>query len=585
MSHTRAIIGVIKRFWEGLFMEDKKLAKQLADLHHKNYKLYKGIKGSIDFPQFKLVIDHVQGDPFAAPSKMRVMIPHTVHLIPNHHFENQIRTVALRDYITRIFHKIARSYSKRVGTGKGGQIGIDEPGQQILDRSSCFVHDDHLEIRFTVGLPADGRRILGHEAASILCNWLPDIIEQCLFKSLDADHLEEHINCHEDNIELRAQLKGKKLICFVGNDSQLPRASGIDDQPLKSSEVVRFKSPDSLEITLNCPHRGEVKGLGIPEGITLIVGGGYHGKSTLLNAIELGVYSHIPGDGRELVVTEETAFKVRSEDGRSVKSVPIFPFINNLPQGKSTKDFSTENASGSTSQASNIIEAIEAGSKTLLIDEDTSATNFMIRDRRMQELINETDEPITPLVDRISDLKNIGISTILVMGGSGAYFEYADHVVGLKSYRCSDLLKKVHDVISRFPSLRNSKSEEIFSKINTRKLMPEGLSPKFRHRDLQIKTRKTEEIQYGHQNIDISHIEQLVHESQLKTIGYMIAHLHKTLETNGSNFKQALDSCLNHWSQNGYDGINELPDGDMAEVRSIELACSINRLRSLQADV
>ena len=101
--------------------------------------------------------------------------------------------------------------------------------------------------------------------------------------------------------------------------------------------------------------------MGIRKGITLIVGGGYHGKSTLLKALEAGVYNHIAGDGREFVITDDTAFKLRAEDGRSITGVDISPFIKNLPNKKDTVHFSTEDASGSTSQAANLMEALESG--------------------------------------------------------------------------------------------------------------------------------------------------------------------------------------------------------------------------------
>ena len=562
-------------------MDHVLFAKKLKDLHHKNYKLYKDIKGEIIFPQFTLKIDHIQGDPFAAPSKMRVFIDHKVHAIPNKHYENPERSTAMRDFVTRVFARLARRHSKRMGTGKGGQIDIDTPGQQILNRSSCLLNQDNLEIRFTVGLPANGRRILGHEASEILCNILPQLVEACFFQNLDADAFKKHIDCYEDNVFMRSQLSQLGLVSFVANGSYLPRKSGISDEPLSFDDATAFQSPKSMQVSLETKHSGVVEGLGVREGITLIVGGGYHGKSTLLNAIELGIYSHIPEDGREQIVTDETAFKIRSEDGRSVCSVPINPFINNLPQGKPTSNFSTENASGSTSQASTIIEALEAGCKSLLIDEDTSATNFMIRDRRMQELVANKDEPITPLVDRIAEIKKLGVSSILVMGGSGAYFEEADQVIGLHSYTCSDLGDKVKVIISKHPNNRTPYAGSSFPKEAIRKLKPTGLSPRFRNKEFQIRTRKTDEIQYGQNSIDLSHIEQLVDESQLRTIAYMINYLYEKTSKEGVLFKNALDECIEIVASKGFDAINPRPDGDLAEVRGIELACALNRLRTL----
>ncbi|MEF1305899.1 ABC-ATPase domain-containing protein, partial [Vibrio owensii] len=228
----------------------------------------------------------------------------------------------------------------------------------------------------------------------------------------------EHCKVIEDQASLREQLEANNLVAFVANGSILPRIAGNCDLPMK--DAVEFKAPESLQVTLHAPNKGYVTGLGIPKGITLIVGGGFHGKSTLLNAVERSIYDHIPGDGREYIVTDGNAMKIRAEDGRCVHHLNLSNYINHLPMDKDTADFSTQDASGSTSQAAWLQESIEAGASSLLIDEDTSATNFMIRDERMQALVAKGDEPITPLVDRIGQLRDeLEISTIIVMGGSG----------------------------------------------------------------------------------------------------------------------------------------------------------------------
>ncbi|SMF66229.1 ABC-ATPase domain-containing protein [Pseudobacteriovorax antillogorgiicola] len=566
-------------------MDHKKLEQMLIGLHHKNYRLYKEIKGETLFPNFRLIVDHVQGDPFAAPSKMRIFLDPSTHQIPQSYANNQTRTIALRDYITRKFSQAARKSSKPIGTGKGGFIGIDTPGQQILDRSSCFVHQDHgLEIRFTLGLPADGRKILGREAAYLLINILPQLVEKICFPQLEEGELKLHVDTYEDNAALRKQLSEHHLVAFVANNSRLPRASGIDDRPLASEDLVPFATPSSFEITLSCPHRGSVKGMGIPQGVTLIVGGGYHGKSTLLHGIEKGIYAHIPGDGREFVVTEPSAFKVRSEDGRSIQSVAISPFINNLPQKKSTRQFSSLNASGSTSQAANIMEALELDCQTLLIDEDTSATNFMIRDHRMQALIVDKDEPITPFIDRIQELKAKGISTIMVVGGSGDYFEVADHIIGLKSYEAMDMTQEAKTIAEKFPSQRHQDAKQAFQIQGTRCLRAQGLSPRFRNREQHVKIREIDEIFYGSEAIDLSHVEQLVDGSQLRTIAYLMAYLYRS-SPGSISFKDSIIQAISKLGQEGYEGIHDLPDGDMAQVRPLDLACALNRLRSLSVDL
>jgi predicted ABC-class ATPase len=406
------------------------LRQLLLQLDGRGYKAYKEIKGSYTFTNFSLIIDRVQGDPFASPSQLRVQVPQSIADFPPNLYQTYSREIALRDYLTRQFDKEARDVSSRRGTGKSGLIAIVQVGQAILDRTSAFVSDEIVEVRFVVGLPARGRNILGRQAVEMLCEDIPEIVDKALkYSSLDKKKIQQQVETLEDADWLRQQLPQQGLVAFIPDGAILPRRSGVDERPMLT-DAVPFKSPATLQVEFTCPNRGLVTGMGIPTGVTLIVGGGYHGKSTLLKAIELGVYNHIPEDGRELVVTHPAAMKIRAEDGRSIAGVDISPFINQLPQDRSTRQFSTTNASGSTSQAANIMEALEAGAQLLLVDEDTAATNFMIRDRRMQQLIAKDKEPITPFIDKVRQLyTDYGVSTILVMGGSGDYFDVADTVI------------------------------------------------------------------------------------------------------------------------------------------------------------
>jgi predicted ABC-class ATPase len=337
------------------------LYDQLYRLDGQGYGAYKSLRGEYDCGDFVLHIDHVQGDPFAAPSRVRVVVPQSIAGFPEGLWELPCRAIALADYLTRGFYRAAQGQERRSGSGKSGQIAIVRPSQAVLNRSAARVTADGVEVRFTVGLPAFGRRIAGRQAAELLCHAVPELVAKTLcYGVLDAAKIQRHVDTVEDAEVLRSQLPGHNLVAFVADGAILPRRSGVDERPLVD-QAIPFKSPAALRVTLTCPHAGAVTGMGIPQGITLIVGGGYHGKSTLLRAIEMGVYNHIPDDGRHQVVSDPAAVKVRAEDGRSIAGVDISPFIGSLPQGKSTQTFSTPNASGSTSQAATIIEAIEAG--------------------------------------------------------------------------------------------------------------------------------------------------------------------------------------------------------------------------------
>ena len=557
----------------------KNLKDTLQRIDGKGYPLYKQIKGQWQGNGFELIIDHVQGDPFANATKVRIRLRFEEIGTPTEALSSHARKVAYRDYLARRFHFYSAQKSVVRGTGKSGIIGIEPPSQAILERSSSILGENEVEIRFVLGLPADGRRIRGHDAEEMICKDLPSIIREALYHDkMDPKNLRTHLEVCEDSTYIRNNLDSQDLIAFVANGSILPRLSGIDDRPLENG--IPFKSPKEFEVSFETPNSGLIKGLGIKKGVTLIVGGGYHGKSTILKAIERGVYNHIPGDGRERVITSTNTAKIRAEDGRQVTSVNISPFINNLPHGRSTSNFSSDNASGSTSQASNIIEAIEAGATTLLLDEDTSATNFMIRDRRMQELIAKDKEPITPFVDRVKQLKNEhNISTIIVMGGSGDYFESADYVIAIDQYIPIDRTNDAKKIAEDFQTGRKIESSDPLP-LNFHRLPQKGLSSKKGRRDFHMKVRGTDEITFGEDEIDVFYVEQLIEPSQLRAIGHALHFLATYM--NGSTSIQDLIKLVELKIKNdGIQSINPLPDGDISYFRPLELAACLNRFRQL----
>ena len=423
----------------------------------------------------------------------------------------------------------------------------------------------------------------------MLCEDIPQIVSTSLkYANLNAAECRRHVETVEDADWLRQQLAQNGLVAFVADGSILPRRSGVDNSPLLNNAVA-FQSPPSLKVEFNCPNRGWISGMGIPAGITLIVGGGYHGKSTLLRAIELGVYNRIPGDGREFVVTNPAAVKIRAEDGRSVAGVDISPFINHLPQGRDTAQFYTENASGSTSQAANIIEALElvASSKedlvpVLLVDEDTAATNFMIRDRRMQELIAKDKEPITPFIDKVKLLyADCGVSTILVMGGSGDYFDVADTVIAMKNFQADNVTEKAKEIAINYSISRAAEGGENFGEITQRVPIPASLDPSLGRRDVRVKVRDVDELAFGTQEIDLGAIEQIVDSGQLKAIAAAMVYAKQQYMDGKRTLSEIIDLVMADIDAQGMDILSPFPEGDFAMFRRFELAAVINRLRSL----
>ena len=554
------------------------LQKLLRRIDGSGYKAYKDLQGQYAFDNFTLCIDYVQGDPFASPSRLRLRLGNR---FPEWAFRNHSRRVALRDFLARQFARCIRRFAKgQRGSGKSGAVFIDQPGQEILERTAVVLDGEELEVRFQVGLPAFGRRIAGQQAAAILLEELPAIAGHSLFPEvIDEEKLRTHILMNEDADALRGELEKLGLVAFIANGALLPRASGVDPRPLPGG--LPFRSPGNLEVEIQLPNR-KVKGMGIPRGITLIAGGGYHGKSTLLRAIELGIYNHIPGDGREFAVAILQAAKIRAEDGRFVEKVDISPFINNLPQATDTLRFSTQNASGSTSQAANVMEALEAGARALLIDEDTSATNFMIRDHRMQLLVPKEREPITPFVDKARQLyEELGVSSIIVVGGSGLYFDIADTVLCMLEYEPQDLTERAHEIARLNPQDRQEEGGEGFGSRPRRTPVAQSIDARKGQRE-KVRAFATRSLQFGTEEIDLSAVEQLVDNSQLNAIGDALLYARKYMD--GRPLAEVLDLVMADIASASLDVLSQRKEGHYAVFRKLELAAALNRLRSLRME-
>lgn len=576
----------------------EELRQQLRSINRKSYPAYKGLKGLYHFGNYILSIDHVQGDPFASPSHVSIQISHRDAGFPVEYYKDTLTGTTLCDYLTRQFEKQVSQYSFRAkGSGKSGLLTVSHCGQEILSRTACEITEKGITARFFVGFPANGRTINATELEKILFDFLPVCIQKSFFySSLNAKELQNYIELAEDQELIRQTLPAKNLCAFIADGSILPRESGISSRPMKAS--VPFTSPDSLRISINLPHKGKITGMGIPKGITLIVGGGYHGKSTLLNALELGVYNHIPGDGREYVITDATAVKLRSEDGRFIKDVDISMFINDLPNKKDTRCFSTLDASGSTSQAAGIVESMEAGSHLFLLDEDTSATNFMVRDAFMQQVIQREKEPITPFLERAEDLyKKAGISTILVAGSSGAFFHIADTIIQMDNYVPKDITASVKKLCSQYPLPAVSVTD--FQLPHSHRIMsrPAESSKHLRHNSRgnhsdsgaakpeRLKTRisGTDGFSLGRQEIDLRYTEQLIDAEQTAALGLLLKYAVEHLADGRRTLPEIVQFLWKNLSLHGLSFFteNQKISCGYATPRIQEIYACLNRYRGL----
>ncbi len=559
------------------------LRQLLRQIDHKSYPAYKETRGSYRFPGYILNIDHVQGDPFAAPSKVSVSISGQEAGFPADTYDQPHKRIALQDHILRLFSHALNQYSFRArGSGKSGLIGVSRCGQEILERTACQMDPKNgsLLVRMEVGFPADGRRINSGELTKILFDFLPKCIPQSLFyKNLDAKKVRQVKELSEDQHYIRQQLKERKLTAFVANGTILPRESGISARPMKGA--VPFLSPSSLEITLELPNHGPIAGMGVPQGITLIVGGGYHGKSTLLKALELGVYDHIAGDGREYVATDKTAVKIRAEDGRSIKKADISMFINNLPNNRDTKAFSTEDASGSTSQAANVVEAIEADARLFLIDEDTCATNFMVRDDLMQRVVHRNQEPITPFIERVRQIyQEQGISSIIVAGSSGSYFHVADTILQMNQYKPMDITELAKQEAKAFPLTCEDAPKASPPDSNRCPYQ----SPAFRKNDrIKMKTMGKDAFSINKETVDLRYVEQLVDSEQTTALAYLLKYMELHCFNGRTPLKEIVPGLYARLLEKGLASINEgsYLSSSLAMPRPQEIYACINRYRGL----
>lgn len=562
---------------------DRDLKNILERIDHRGYPAYKDTKGEYQFSKYVLDIEHVQGDPFASPSQIRISVSGKVAGIPSKYFDKKHKRIATQDYLLRkIGSEIAKN-SKQRGSGKSGLMHISRCGQEVLERTACQINDrdGEITVRLEVGFPANGRTINAGELERILFHILPDIVNRTvLYKNIDIAELDDVMRLTENQFFIRNEMKNRELTAFIADNSILPRKSGISAEPLK--DAVKFRAPESMKIKMDLPDGTAIYGMGIPKGVTLIVGGGYHGKSTLLEALQMGVYDHVAGDGREYVFSDVSSVKIRAEDGRSISQTDISMFINNLPNKLDTRCFSTQNASGSTSQAANVIEAVETGCKVLLIDEDTSATNFMIRDELMQLVVTKDKEPITPYIDRVRELyESYGVSTILVAGSSGEYFNKADKIIQMDEYHTFDITEYAKDIAQKHGYHAKKSVEKDVAMPNFNRCA--RVNKDWIGEWAKIKVNGKDAVSINRDSIDTRYLEQLADEEQLRMIGYLFVYMNQSIFGRNNTLQDSAEKLAQMLEKNGLKDIfqgKKIPC-NLAVPREQELFMCINRFRKL----
>lgn len=568
------------------------------------YPAYRDLYGRFTLSGLEIEILRVQPDPFAGPSGVRLLIPYestaldpslgTLHggcgaAEPGLVDRDSARAVGIRDYLGR---RIGLWLQDRGRAGGGQTLAMVRHGQQILDRSAVLLRNGRVEVRLTVDLPARGRRILGREAHRLLVETPELLVRDCLGPgAFDPAAMERHADAARDFSHLQEILAGENWVAFVAEGARLARRAGNDDRPLDEGEVIPFAPPGSMRREVVLPHAGRLTGMAVEPGVTLLCGGGFHGKSTLLRALASAVVPHVPGDGRELTAVRGDAVGIRAEDGRAVSNVDLSPFLHDLPFGRPTDRFTTDNASGSTSQAAAIVEAIQGGSRLLLIDEDTSATNFMIRDPLMEQLLESHQEPITPFLSQARTLfEGLGVSSILVIGGSGEYFRVADRVLLLDTYRPHDRTAAARRIAADRAALPlDPVSLELFrSATGPGRALPRG--PSGDRRNVRVKAVDPGRILVGRVSLELDGLETLHEPSRTRFLaGFLAWWTGEPLARrvgNGDASRSVGDlgeSIRIEWSRAGPDAFDRGLRGDLAAVRFLDMLAVVNRLRDRPA--
>ena len=544
---------------------EEDLRKTLRKMDGRRYGAYKKLKRVVlNYDFGEAMLTRIQGDPYAPPSVIEVTVPPTSHRIPSRFFDEKCLTPLL-DYLARIAYRRSLRLKERCGTGNSGYIGVPRPSPRIIRRSSVDSSGRNLIFRIFIGLPARGRRILGMKAEELLLWKIPELIRSTLSQP-SLDDLEAHVNTYLDQEYVRGWLYENDYVAFIGDGSILPRESSYSVKPLKNA--VPMKAPSGLRARIRLPSGRTIEGMAIPRGFIVITGGGYHGKTTLLEAIQEGVYDHVRGDGRELAVSRSKTVLVKAEDGRLIFHVDVSSFIGDLPGGGRTEDFSSYGASGSTSMAASISEAIEAGAEVLLIDEDTSATNMLYKDDVMTRIIRR--EPIKPLcMQGKSMVERCGIGVIAVAGASSSLISIADRVILMESYLPKDVTTSARSMAPPPPKLEEyepPKRRVFYGVKGLRKIKVMGFKLVASYDD------------GGRFELDLSDNPRIVEKAQAKMIAHVIMSLRKPADP---IFVDELAEHVNEsFRDKGFEAFVKPVPPDLASVDGLDVVWALNRLRN-----
>jgi len=575
-----------------------KLKKLIDSIANKPYSQIQQLTGAFQFPRYQFRFLKIQGSSGANPASIASLkVTIEASELPLQFLSSAHCRLAVADFLIRRFRQGIEQFSQQNRGKEGsGSFYTIELSQKMLERDSVLFSAQDIELRFILSLPGKGSgggTFDGQQAWLMFAQELELIVDYALYykdySPATKKQLAQYLDVQIKRQSIKDYMQHKGYIVFIANDAHLPRRSGIDDRPAEGDAITAFQAPETLQVDIPLADNCSIRGMALKAGITCITGGGYHGKSTLLQAILAGVYAHIPGDGREYIVTRDDAVFIRAEEGRSIQNVDISPFIGLLPNGVNTQQFSSENASGSTSQAASIVESLEFGSRLLLFDEDTCASNFLFRDTLIEKVLNSANEPIKPLYSVVRSMwQQQGVSMIFVVGGLGGFLQKADTCLLMDNYQCKDISIKVRAVLGE---IAEESSEPLHFSAH-RRLTADNFSPAYinyrfkKEVPIRIKPLRNapRQLEYGMDLINLEALPQIVEAPQMQSIGYCLLRISHAMQSSGDK-AQTINDWL-YWLYQKLDqqGLSFLqPDypGGLSMPRKHEVAAAINRIRSL----
>ena len=563
-------------------MKDRKeFFNLLAEIDGKPFAEYERLLGDFDFARYVIKCSKIEITRDAENPVFNIRVPQSIAELPGHLYDSPVRRTALEDYLVRNLCAVTERIARFNESGWARRnILIAEPGQKILPRTAVIVTKEYIDARIRIALPykvyATGERLVDAEMArKVFFEDLPEVVSSSIFCcNLDLDEAEEFVNGMEDADRVRQTLSTLGLVSFVGEGSLLAREPNSDLPDYE--RIAPFEVSESAQTEIEVPNSGKIIGLGIPVGLTVVLGDAANGRKDFMSAIAAGVFNHIPGDGREAVVTVSDAVQIEVDRGRSVQEVNITPFLSEAEDGNPAS-YSTRSADSFISQAAGTIEALEVGARVLIFDENTSASAFLTTDARVAALLGST--PRASLAQRARQIVDeLGIS--LVIGGENLVAEYiplADTVLKVEDFQVTNITEEAKALNLALPP--EAAAVNLGPMLGrSRWIMPSSIDAAVGNKDVVIEAVDLKAIQFGRSVIELDSVPQIADESQTLTLGLLLYYAKLRYMQEGYPLREMLDMIDRDLSSEGLGTISRDLRGDLARPRRYELAAALNRL-------